>query len=116
MAKSSTEAEYVGLSFATQEAIWLLRLLHNFKWLKSFPTTIYEDNQGAIELSRNPKHHNRTKNIDISYRFIRERVATNEINVEYCPTSNMVADIMTKALPKTTFENFRDLLGVFRMT
>ena len=67
-------------------------------------TLLYEDNQGAIDLSRNPKHHNRTKRIDISYRFIREKVAPNESVVEYCPSAEMLPDIMTKGLPKATFE------------
>ena len=75
-------------------------------------TIVYEDNQGAIELSKNPKHHHRTKHIDISYHFVRERVISKEIEVKYCPTNNMVADIMTKALPKVTFEKFRHLLGI----
>ena len=79
------------------------------------PTLIYEDNQGAIQLSRNPKFHNRTKHIDVCYHFVRERVTLNEIVVDYCPTQDMVADIMTKGLPKVTFEKFRNSLGVYRV-
>ena len=66
------------------------------------PTLIYEDNQGAIQLTRNPRFHKRTKHIDICYRFVRDRVSLNEIVVDYCPTQDMVADIMTKGLPKAT--------------
>ena len=76
------------------------------------PTTIYEDNQGAIELAKNAKFHNRTKHIDICHHFVRERVVSNEIRVIYCPTEDMIADIMTKGLAKLTFEKLRDLLGV----
>ena len=79
------------------------------------PTLIHEDNQGAIDLSKNAKHHDRTKHIDISHHFIRERVACNEIVVDYCPTGNMVADVMTKAVPKVKFEKFRSLLGVVKI-
>ena len=75
-------------------------------------TLIYEDNQGAIELSKNPKHHNRTKHIDISYHFVHEKVASNEIAAEYCPSEEMLADIMTKGLPKISFEKMRTALGV----
>ena len=60
------------------------------------PTTLYEDNQGAIELAKNPKFHNRTKHIDISYHFIRERVLSKEISVTTCSTDNMLADVITK--------------------
>ena len=56
VAKSTTEAEYVSLSLATQEAIWLRRLMNSM----ISPTLIYEDNQGAIQVLRNPKSHNRT--------------------------------------------------------
>ena len=74
-------------------------------------TLIYEDYQGAIELSKNPKHHNRTKHIDISYHFVREKVASHESAVECCPSEEL-ADIMTKGLPKVSFEKLRTALGV----
>ena len=56
VAKSTTEAEYVSLSLATQEAIWLRRLMNGM----ISPSLIYEDDQGAIQVLRNPKSHNRT--------------------------------------------------------
>ena len=115
VAKSTTEAEYVSLSLATQEAIWLRRLMNDLGNRMMLPTLIYEDNQGAIQLSRNPKFHNRTKHTDVCYHFVRERVTSNEIVVDYCPTQDMVADIMTKGLPKVTFEKFRNSLGVYRV-
>ena len=108
VAKSSAEAEYIALSFATQEAIWLRRLLFDFGYGTESSTTIFEDNQGAIQLTRNPKFHNRTKHIDICYHFVREKVASKEICVAYCPTQDMLADIMTKGLTRVTFEKFRD--------
>ena len=113
VAKSSTEAEYVALSLATQEAVWLRRLLYELGKKSDSSTVIYEDNQGAIELAKNAKYHNRTKHIDICHHFVRERVVSKEIKVIYCPTENMIADIMTKGLPKATFEAMRDLLGVY---
>ena len=112
VAKSSTEAEYIALSFATQEAIWLRRLLTSISCSADSTTTIYEDNQGAIELSRNPKHHNRTKHIDTSFHFTRERVMSKEVSIQYCPTSEMVADAMMKALPRIPFQKLRNYMGV----
>ena len=113
VARSSTEAEYVALSAAAQEGIWLRRLLHDVGYGSSTPTTIYEDNNGAIDLSKNPKFHNRTKHIDIAFHFTRERVTSNELAVTYCPTEEMVADTLTKGLGKIQFQKFRDMLGVY---
>ena len=90
VAKSSTEAEYVVLSSATQEAIWLRRLMKDFGKQTDAPTTIYEDNQGAIELAKNAKYHSRTKHIDICHHFVRERVVSNEVRVIYCRTEDAV--------------------------
>ena len=59
VARSTTEAEYVALSFAAQEAIWLRRLLSDVGLGGDDPTVLYEDNNGAIDLSKNPKY-NRT--------------------------------------------------------
>ncbi len=112
VAKSSTEAEYVALSIAAQEVIWLRRLFTDMGVVMNSATKLYEDNQGAIDLSKNPKHHNRTKHIDVSYHFTRERIASKEIDVGYVPTTENLADIMTKALPRGGFEKFRDTLGV----
>ena len=115
VARSSTEAEYVALSSATQEAIWLRRLMSDISFQEFPPTLINEDNQGAIELSKNAKHHERTKHINIAHHFVRERVSSNEITVGYCPTQDMVADVMTKAVPRVKFEKFRSLLGVLKI-
>ena len=114
VAKSSTEAEYVALSIATQEAIWLRRLFADIGVVMKSATKLYEDNQGAIDLSKNPKHHNRTKHIDVSYHFTRERIASKEIDVGYVPTTENLADIMTKALSRGPYEKFRDALGVVK--
>ena len=112
VARSSTEAEYVALSNAAQEAIWLRRLLNDLGVDASSPTVIYEDNNGAIELSTNAKNHKRTKHIDIAYHFARERVHSGELKVIHCPTKEMTADIMTKGLPKVQYQRFRDAMGV----
>ena len=112
VAKSTTEAEYVALSFAAQEAIWLRRLMADIGFGDVNPTVILEDNNGAIDLSKNPKHHNRTKHIDIAYHFTRERVESKELSIQYCHTSDMVADAFTKGIGRVQFEKLRDMMGV----
>ena len=115
MAKSTTETEYVALRFATQEeAIWLRQYREDMGLKEEGLTRIYEDNNGAIELSKNHKFHDHTKHIDVTHHFVREHVAQNSISVKYCccccSTQNMLADGMTKGLSKDTFQRLRDLL------
>ena len=95
VSKSSTESEYIALSGACQEAVWL-RLLADIGLEQKGPSTIYEDNEGAIELTKNPRFHNRTKHIDVSFHYTREQVNLKTVSVKYCPTDLMLADIMTK--------------------
>ena len=111
VALSSTEAEYIALTLASQEAIWLRRLLSSIGFKQSTATALHEDNQRALELSRNPIHHARTKHIDIRYHFIREAVESKEVELMYCPTNLMIADIFTKGLAKQRFNELREQLG-----
>ena len=97
---------------AAQEGVWLRRLLSDIGFAQRAPTAIHEDNQGAICLSQNPKDHSRTKHIDIKFHYIREKVTERQLRVEYCATGDMVADTLTKGLPKPAFEKFRVAMGV----
>ena len=92
--------------------MWLRQLLNDVGFGSDSPTVIFEDNNGAIDLSRNAKYHNRTKHIDIAHHFVRERVESKEIDVIHCPSSDMVADVLTKGIPRVQFEKLRGLLGV----
>ena len=112
VALSSTEAEYVAVTLASQEAIWLRRLLSSISFKQSVATELYEDNQGAIDLSKNPTHHSRTKHVDIKYHFIREAVERKDVNIVYCPTNMMIADTLTKGLAKERFQELRKKMGV----
>jgi hypothetical protein len=82
---SSTEAEYMALSESTKEAIHLRRFLSEVLDQPS-TTIIFNDNQGAGQLSKNHVFHNRTKHVDIRHHFIREAVERGDIKVEYLPT------------------------------
>lgn len=100
VALSSSEAEYMAMCAAVQEAIHLRQLLKDLGHVQDQPTRILEDNQGCIALSENPVFHKRTKHIDIKYHFVRERVASNEIKIEYVATEDQLADLLTKGLSK----------------
>ncbi len=109
VALSTVEAEYMALGHAIQELLWLRKLLSGISPAStSRPTSILEDNQGAIELVKSTKHHSRTKHIDVKHHFIKEKVVSGEAVIQYCPTEDMTADIMTKALPATKFLKHRN--------
>ncbi|CCE29311.1 uncharacterized protein CPUR_03004 [Claviceps purpurea 20.1] len=112
VALSSCEAEYMGHTQATKEAIWLKRLLGELLNQEPETTTIFGDNQGAIALAKNPQDHARTKHIDIQWHFVREKQIAGEIALEYVPSSDQIADGLTKPLPRPDFEKFRDALGL----
>ena len=112
VALSSTEAEYVALCEAAQETTWLRNLLFDIGFQQTEPTTVYEDNQGSICLAQNPKDHPRTKHMDIKFHYIRDCVERKRLTVKYRPTAEMVADTLTKGLPRISFEKHRLGMGV----
>jgi hypothetical protein len=111
-ADSTTEVEFVAMAESVKEAIWLHRLLRSLGLRSPAPTTIYSDNQGAIQLVKTPKYHKRTKHIETKYYVIREKYKRQQIDVIYVSTKHQIADILTKALPRESFQYLRTLQGV----
>jgi hypothetical protein len=97
-ALSSLEAEYMALTQATKEALWLKRFMGDLG-IHIPSVKLFGDNQGSLALATNRVFHARSKHIDIQYHFIRHHVKSGEIILKYLPTAYMVADIMTKPLP-----------------
>ena len=115
VALSTCEAEYIGQTQATKEAIWLKNLLNQLLRPKdSDPkaTVIFGDNQGAIALAKNAQFHARTKHMDIAHHFVREKVNDGTVDMQFVPTDKQMADGLTKALCLDKFVAFRDALGV----
>jgi len=119
VAFSTVEAEYIGASDAVKEAIWVRSLYARILYGKILykhaeqcphclcsdndskatePQQIFVDNQGAIQLAKNPKFHEHTKHISVRFHFVRDACERNAIKTTYLPTSDMLADIMTKYL------------------
>ena len=113
VALSTAEAEYVALSSATQEAIWMKQLVSSILQERSEkPIVVYEDNKSAICMTKHQQFHGRSKHIDIRHHFVREKVAANEVEVRYCKSVDMIADILTKPLSAPKFNKLKSMLGM----
>jgi hypothetical protein len=107
--RSSTEAELVGVDDSMGMILWT-RLFLESQGYEVKNTKIYQDNQSAALMERNGKRSStkRTRHINIRYFFITDCIKDGGIDVEYCPTENMLADIFTKPLQGNAFRKFRD--------
>ena len=112
VALSTCEDEYVVASSSVCEAIWLKNLLKEFDHSQEESIIIYVDNKPAIELSKNPIQHGRSKHIDMKYHFLRDYVKKKVAKLQYCNTEEQVANIFTKALPVDRFKRLRTMLSV----
>ena len=101
------------LASATQEVVLLCKLATDVKLDFKGPMLIYEDNQSTIAMSKNPQFHGRSKHIDIKFDFVRDQCNVNAIQLKYCPTDDMIADVFTKGLSHVKFKRLRNMLGMY---
>jgi hypothetical protein len=109
---STNKAEYIALTHAAKEAIWLSMLRAEIFGLDRRAVPLKCDNNGAIALARNDHYHARTKHIDIRYHFICERVESSNILLDYIHTSENAADMFTKGLHSATFNTLIKTIGL----
>jgi hypothetical protein len=96
--RSSCESEHRALAQCSCEAIWIRRLLEELKILDYKPTSLFCDNQSSIKLSYNPVFHEKSNHFEIDYHFTRQKVEDNTIRVQFIPSQEQPADILTKSL------------------
>ena len=106
------ESEYVAATHGMKEGLWLKSLLSEI--FGPFPNslTLFSDNQAAITLTHDHQYHVCTKHIDVCYYWIRWVVEEGTMRLVYCPTDNMVANTLTKALPSPKVKHFAACLGL----
>jgi hypothetical protein len=109
--KSSTEAELVGASDYLPYPIWAKKFL-KAQGYSLTENIFYQDNQSTIKFERNGRKScgPNSRHIDIRYFFIKDRIDLENIDVQYCPTEQMLADFFTKPLQGSLFRKFRDVI------
>lgn len=112
IALSTAEAEYISLSEASKEAIFLRRFLKEIMGKEELPIVIHTDSQSAMAIAQNPVHHQQTKHVDVRYHFVRETIEEGAVTLRYLETKCMIADALTKAVPRGKLEFCRSEMGV----
>jgi len=106
VALSTTEAEYMALTCAAQQALWMFSFMSKVSLKCKFPAILHGDNAASIALSLNTKGHACAKHINIHHHYIREQVVEGEIELVQILSEENLADILTKLLPHITHQKF----------
>ncbi|UYV72111.1 hypothetical protein LAZ67_9001848 [Cordylochernes scorpioides] len=104
---SSTEAELISAAEASQELLWLLDLLKDLELEQKAPIYFHQDNQSCLKICSSEKVSSRTKHVATKIHHLKDLQKKTVIKMIYCPTGDMKADILTKPLPRPTFEKLR---------
>jgi hypothetical protein len=102
IALSSTEAEYMSLSDASRQLVWIDNLLEEIG-IDIRPIPLCGDNQGSIFIASNPVQERRTKHIDIRYHFIRQVIANGDVALYFVDGEHNPSDMLTKNLGHIKF-------------
>ena len=114
VAMSSAESEYISMSNGCKETVWLRRLVKGMEVVPRMnePTTMFSDNQAAMAMTQSYAVNRRNKHIEVRYHNTRRAVEDGVVELEYCPTEDMTADMMTKALGRVKLQKFRRAAGL----
>jgi hypothetical protein len=113
IALSSTEAELNALTEGSKIQLWIEQFYKGCGLIGPEYFVIKQDNQSAIDIAENPIHYNRVKHMDVKNRFVNELIRRRKLKVEKCHTSEMIADILTKPLPRKIFTSHVKSMGLY---
>ena len=111
VALSTIEAEYMAITEATKESLWLTGLVKELG-IQQGGVELYFDSQSAIYLEKNQVYHPRTKHIDVRFHKISELVSSGELLLEKVHTSENAADMLTKPITIEKFKHCLNLINV----
>jgi hypothetical protein len=110
---SSCEADYIAGATGACQGVWLSRLVADLLNTKVIALLLYIDNKSALALAKNPMLHDRSKDIDIQFHFIRDCINNGVLVADLIRTSDQLADLFTKPLPRARLQELRVHSGVF---
>ncbi|CAL1361567.1 unnamed protein product [Linum trigynum] len=113
VALSTTEAEYIAVTEACKEMIWMKKFLNELGFLQEQPQ-LFCDSQSAIHLAKNASFHARSKHIDVRYHWIRDVLEMKQLQLEKIHTDENGSDMCTKTLPREKFEFCRSAAGIMK--
>jgi len=108
---STAEAEYIALGSCCTQLLWMKQMLLDYG-MTSNTLLVYCDNMSAINISKNPVQHSRTKHIDIRHHFIRELVENKIVEISHVSSEKQLAGIFTKSLDLNSFLNLKKSIGL----
>ncbi|OQE10054.1 hypothetical protein PENFLA_c097G07305 [Penicillium flavigenum] len=108
------DAEYVACAEAAKEAMWIRNFINDLRipGVQIDTVPLYIDNNSALKLTRNPEFHSRSKHIYVKHHFVREKVEEGLIDTQRVNTKDNLADVFTKALPRSTHEDLVERLNL----
>jgi len=112
---STAEAKYIAARSCCTQLLWMKKLLCDYGFTQD-TMVLHCDNTSAINISKNPVQHSRTKHINIQHHFIRDLVESRAVALMFIPTENQLADILTKPLDGSRFESLRKAIGICDMS
>ncbi|KAK6164041.1 hypothetical protein DH2020_000905 [Rehmannia glutinosa] len=115
IATSIAGAEYIVTCSYCAQVLWMRQQLRDYD-IEENEIPIMCDNTSAISITQNPVLHSRTKYIDVRYHFIRDHVEKKDITLEYISTDKQLADIFTKPLCESRFEELKNELGLIELS
>jgi hypothetical protein len=115
IALNTVEEEHIAACDACMEAVWLHKIVSGLYDQVLDLSVIHCDNDSCVKISENPMFHDRSKNIEIKYYFLHDKVQKGEVILQYISTNEKKTDILTKPLSKINFSYLRDKMGLMEI-
>jgi hypothetical protein len=110
VAQSSTEAEYIALSYCGNEVVNMRSFMHFIGYSQSKPTNIFEDNSSCLKMAYHPKDDKRTRHVHVRYHITKERIQQKIIAIIPIRGTENPADMNTKAERPAMFNSMRKIV------